>query len=93
MTGIGVATATAGIVAGTIALTDPGLMMTEFVEFVSGGNVFVVLIMVAEISLVLVLGIPTTGNCILISSLTSQPDMSVPRRRLRPHGARIRQLA
>ena len=39
MIGIAVATATAGIIVGTITLTGLGLMMTEFVEFVSGGNV------------------------------------------------------
>jgi len=86
MIGIGVATATAGIVVGTITLTGLGLMMTEFVELISGGNVFVMLIMVAAISLVLGLGIPTTANYILVSSLmapvvvslASQAGMSVP---------------
>lgn len=37
MVGIGVATATAGIVVGTVTLTGIGLVMTEFVEFLSGG--------------------------------------------------------
>jgi hypothetical protein len=36
MIGIAIATATAGIVVGTVTLTGLGLMMTEFVEFVSG---------------------------------------------------------
>ncbi len=35
MIGIGVATATAGIIVGAITLTGLGLLMTEFVEFVS----------------------------------------------------------
>ena len=69
MIGIGVATATAGIVVGTITLTGLGLMMTEFVEFISGGNVIIMLVMVAAISLVLGLGIPTTANYILVASL------------------------
>ena len=37
MIGIGVATATAGIIVGGITLTGVGLRMTEFVEFVSTG--------------------------------------------------------
>ncbi|MBS3647190.1 TRAP transporter permease [Pseudaminobacter sp. 19-2017] len=69
MIGIAVATATAGIVVGTITLTGLGLMMTELVEFISGGNVIVMLLMVAAISLVLGLGIPTTANYILVASL------------------------
>src|SRR5690606_18131417 len=37
MIGIGIATATAGIIVGTVTLTGMGLMMTDFVEFISGG--------------------------------------------------------
>ncbi len=69
MIGIGVATATAGIVVGTVTLTGLGLMMTEFVEFISGGNVIVMLVLIAAISLVLGLGIPTTANYILVATL------------------------
>jgi TRAP transporter 4TM/12TM fusion protein len=69
MIGIAVATATAGIVVGTVTLTGLGLMMTEFVEFISGGNVIVMLVLIAMISLVLGLGIPTTANYILVATL------------------------
>lgn len=69
MIGIAVATATAGIVVGTITLTGLGLMMTELVEFISGGNVILMLILVAAISLVLGMGIPTTANYILVATL------------------------
>jgi TRAP transporter 4TM/12TM fusion protein len=69
MIGIAIATATAGIVVGTITLTGLGLMMTEFVEFVSGGNVIAMLILIALISLVLGMGIPTTANYILVATL------------------------
>jgi TRAP transporter 4TM/12TM fusion protein len=69
MIGIAVATATAGIVVGTITLTGLGLMMTEFVEFVSGGNVIAMLILIAAVSLVLGMGIPTTANYILVATL------------------------
>jgi TRAP transporter 4TM/12TM fusion protein len=69
MIGIAVATATAGIVVGTVTLTGLGLMMTEFVEFVSAGNVIVMLLLIAVISLVLGMGIPTTANYILVATL------------------------
>lgn len=69
MIGIAIATATAGIVVGTVTLTGLGLMMTEFVEFVSGGNVIVMLVMIGIISLVLGMGIPTTANYILVATL------------------------
>ncbi len=38
MTAVGIATATAGIIVGTVTLTGIGLVMTEIVEFLSGGN-------------------------------------------------------
>ena len=69
MIGIAVATATAGIVVGTITLTGLGLMMTEFVEFLSGGNVIIMLLLIAVICLVLGMGIPTTANYILVATL------------------------
>jgi len=69
MIGIAIATATAGIVVGTVTLTGLGLMMTEFVEFISGGNVIVMLVLIAAISLVLGMGIPTTANYILVATL------------------------
>ena len=69
MIGIAIATATAGIIVGTITLTGLGLMMTEFVEFVSGGNVIAMLILIAAISLILGMGIPTTANYILVATL------------------------
>ncbi|HEU4985995.1 MAG TPA: TRAP transporter permease [Rhizobiaceae bacterium] len=69
MIGIAVATATAGIVVGTITLTGLGLMMTELVEFISGGNVILMLVLIAAISLVLGMGIPTTANYILVATL------------------------
>ncbi len=69
MIGIGVATAAAGIVVGTVTLTGIGLVMTEFVEFISGGNVMAMLIFTAIISLILGMGLPTTANYIVVSTL------------------------
>lgn len=69
MVSIAVATATAGIIVGTVTLTGLGLMMTEFVEFVSAGNVIIMLVLTAFICLILGCGIPTTANYILVATL------------------------
>ena len=69
MIGIGVATAAAGIIVGTVSLTGIGLVMTEVVELLSGGNLMVLLVLVAVISLILGMGLPTTANYIVVSTL------------------------
>jgi TRAP transporter 4TM/12TM fusion protein len=69
MVGIGVATSAAGIVVGTVTLTGIGLVMTEFVEFISGGNLMLILLFTAVISLILGMGLPTTANYIVVSTL------------------------
>lgn len=69
MIGIGVATSAAGLVVGTVTLTGLGLKMTEFVEFISGGNLPLILLFTAVISLVLGMGLPTTANYIVVSTL------------------------
>lgn len=69
MIGIGLATATAGIIVGTVSLTGIGQVMADFVEFLSGGNLALMLIFVAILSLILGMGLPTTANYIVVSSL------------------------
>jgi len=69
MIGIGVATAAAGIIVGTVSLTGIGLVMTEIVELLSGGNLMLMLVLVAIISLILGMGLPTTANYIVVSTL------------------------
>jgi len=69
MIGIGVATAAAGIIVGTVSLTGVGLVMTEVVEILSGGNLMLMLVLVAVISLILGMGLPTTANYIVVSTL------------------------
>jgi TRAP transporter 4TM/12TM fusion protein len=69
MIGIGVATAAAGIIVGTVSLTGVGLVMTEVVELLSGGNLMLMLLLVAFISLILGMGLPTTANYIVVSTL------------------------
>ena len=69
MIGIGIATATAGIIVGAITLTGLGLRMTEFVEYVSQGNVVLMLLFIAFVCLVLGMGVPTTANYVLVATL------------------------
>ena len=69
MIGIGVACASAGLIVGVITLTGMGLMMTDFVELVSAGNVLVMLLLTAVICLIIGAGVPTTANYILVATL------------------------
>ena len=67
LTGDGMALA--GIIVGAITLTGLALRMTEFVEFVSQGNVIAMLLFIAFVCLVLGLGVPTTANYVLVATL------------------------
>jgi TRAP transporter 4TM/12TM fusion protein len=86
MIGIAIATGTAGIIVGGITLTGLGLRMTDFVEVVSMGNVFAMLLFTAFVCLVLGLGVPTTANYILVATLMApvivelgaQSDLVIP---------------
>jgi TRAP-type uncharacterized transport system fused permease subunit len=69
MIGIGLATATAGVIVGTVTLTGIGQVMADLVEFISGGNLVLMLIFVGMLSLILGMGLPTTANYIVVSSL------------------------
>ncbi|MBK8908698.1 MAG: TRAP transporter permease, partial [Rhodospirillales bacterium] len=69
MIGIGIATATAGIIVGTVTLTGIGAVMTDLVEVVSGGNIMLMLMFTALVSLILGMGLPTTANYIVVSAL------------------------
>jgi len=69
MVTIAIATAAAGIIVGTVALTGIGLVMTEIVISISGGNLLVMLLMTAVICMVLGLGMPTTANYVVVATL------------------------
>ena len=77
MIGIGVATAVAGIIVGTVSLTGIGQVIIGFVELVSGGNIFLILLFTAIISLILGMGLPTTANYIVVSSLMAPVIVSL----------------
>ncbi|MEO0327501.1 MAG: TRAP transporter permease [Pseudomonadota bacterium] len=69
MIGISVATGAAGVIVGTISLTGAHQMIGELVEFLSGGHLMIMLLLVAVMSLILGMGLPTTANYIVVSSL------------------------
>jgi hypothetical protein len=77
MIGIGVATAAAGIVVGTVTLTGIALVMTEFVELISLGNMSLILIFTAIFSIILGMGLPTTANYIVVSTLMAPVIVSL----------------
>ncbi|MDR0622575.1 MAG: TRAP transporter permease [Deltaproteobacteria bacterium] len=71
MIGIGLATASAGIVVGTVSLTGVGLVLASMVEYISGGFLPVALVLTAMLSIILGMGLPTTANYIIVSTLLS----------------------
>lgn len=77
MIGIGVATATAGIIVGTVTITGIGGVMSELVELVSGGSLMIMLLFVALLSIILGMGLPTTANYIVVSSLMANVVVDV----------------
>lgn len=68
---IAVATALAGIVVGSITLTGLGQVLLDVIETLSGGNIFIILLLAAVVSLILGMGLPTTANYIVMASLTA----------------------
>ena len=69
MIGIGVATATAGIVVGTVSLTGIGQVLGELIEILSLGSVIMMFLLTALVCMVLGMGLPTTANYIVVSTL------------------------
>ncbi|MFQ2195495.1 TRAP transporter permease [Aeromonas jandaei] len=69
MIGIGIATATAGVIVGAVSQTGVGLVLADLVEMLSMGNLLLMLLLTALLSLILGMGLPTTANYIVVSSL------------------------
>ncbi|MEH6361797.1 MAG: DUF3394 domain-containing protein, partial [Amylibacter sp.] len=69
MISIGIATAAAGVIVGSISLTGAHGFVGEVVEFLSGGNLLIMLILVAIMSLILGMGLPTTANYLVVAGL------------------------
>ncbi|MEL6463735.1 MAG: TRAP transporter permease [Pseudomonadota bacterium] len=77
MIGIGVATGAAGVIVGTISLTGAHQVIGQVVEVIAGGNIWILLILVAIMSLILGMGLPTTANYIVVSSLMAPVILTV----------------
>ena len=70
MSGVALATASAGIIVGCVSL-GLGQQITSFVEVLSMGNIFLLILITALASLLLGMGLPTTANYIIMASLTA----------------------
>lgn len=77
MIGIGIATATAGIIVGAVSQTGVGSVLADLVEILSGGNLLLMLMFTAVLSLILGMGLPTTANYIVVSSLLAPVVVSL----------------
>jgi len=69
MASISIATATAGVIVGVVSQTSVGAVLADVVEVLSFGNITLMLILVAILCMVLGMGLPTTANYIVVSSL------------------------
>ncbi|ADZ69529.1 TRAP transporter permease [Polymorphum gilvum] len=77
MIGIAVATGAAGIIVATVTRTPIGTELAGLVEQLSMGNLFLMLLLVGLFSLILGLGLPTTANYIVVSSLMASVVVSL----------------
>ncbi|MBJ7552662.1 TRAP transporter permease [Marinomonas ostreistagni] len=69
MASISIATATAGVIVGVVSQTSVGAVLADVVEALSFGNITLMLILVAILCMILGMGLPTTANYIVVSSL------------------------
>ncbi|MEO1467467.1 MAG: TRAP transporter permease [Pseudomonadota bacterium] len=69
MIGIGIATASAGVIVGVVSQTGVGTALADVVEVLSGGYLLAILFLTAILSLILGMGLPTTANYIVVSAL------------------------
>jgi TRAP transporter 4TM/12TM fusion protein len=70
MCSVALATAAAGIIVGVVAMGLGGLI-TEVIDVLSGGNIYLLLIITAIASLIIGMGLPTTATYIVMASLTA----------------------
>ncbi len=76
MMSVGMACAAAGIIVGTVGMGLGG-MITQIVETLAAGNIFLLLLITAIASLLLGMGLPTTATYIVMASLTAPIIVSV----------------
>ena len=76
MVAVALATASAGIIVGVVALGLGGLI-TELIEVISGGNIYLMLVITAFTSLLIGMGLPTTATYIVMASLTAPAIVTI----------------
>jgi TRAP transporter 4TM/12TM fusion protein len=76
MVSVALATAAAGIIVGVVAL-GLGQLITAIIETLSGGNIFLMLIITALASLIIGMGLPTTATYIVMASLTAPAIVAI----------------
>ncbi|WP_299210633.1 TRAP transporter permease [uncultured Tateyamaria sp.] len=69
MTGVTAAVGAAGIIVGIVSSTGLNNAMLGIVEALSQGNIYILLGLVAVVSIILGMGLPTTANYIVVASL------------------------
>ena len=69
MIAIAIAVAAAGIIVGAVSSTGLNNALVGVIEAISGGNVYILLILTAVLSLILGMGLPTTANYLVVASL------------------------
>jgi TRAP-type uncharacterized transport system fused permease subunit len=70
MVSVALATAAAGIIVGVVAL-GLGQLITAIIDTLSGGNIYIMLVITAFTSLIIGMGLPTTATYIVMASLTA----------------------
>jgi TRAP transporter 4TM/12TM fusion protein len=69
--GVAIACATAGIIVGVVTLTGLGLKMANGLIDLAGGNLFLTLFFSMITSLILGMGVPTTANYVITSTMAA----------------------
>ena len=76
MVSVALATAAAGIIVGVVALGLGGLI-TEIIDTISMGNIYLMLVITALASLIIGMGLPTTATYIVMASLTAPAIVTI----------------
>jgi len=76
MVAVALATAAAGIIVGVVALGLGGLI-TQIIDTISGGNIYLMLVVTAVASLIIGMGLPTTATYIVMASLTAPAMVTI----------------
>ncbi len=76
MISVALATAAAGIIVGVVAM-GLGQLITQIIDTLSMGNIFLMLVITAIASLIIGMGLPTTATYIVMASLTAPAIVTI----------------